>query len=52
MTACPVDGSIRIPAETGPGYVIWTCPWCRDISREEVDPIATALDEAMNGSRR
>lgn len=37
---CPIDGSVRLLVERGEDYVVARCPWCRTVTREQVEVMA------------
>lgn len=41
MTACELDGSVRVVIDRDRFGVTWRCPFCKGISREEFDPTPT-----------
>ena len=38
MTACPLDGSVRIVIDRDRYSTSYRCPRCQTVSREEVEP--------------
>lgn len=41
MSACDVDGSVRIVLDRDRYSVTWRCPFCKTVAREEYAPDAT-----------
>lgn len=38
MTACELDGSVRVVIDRDRFGVTWRCPFCRAVAREEYEP--------------
>ena len=41
MTACELDGSLRVIVDHDRYGVTWRCPFCKTLTREEFDPTPT-----------
>lgn len=41
MTACPLDGSVRVVIDRDRYSVTWRCPFCRSMAVEEFEPTAS-----------